>query len=544
MSAKKSKSGLIFILVVIGIAIGGYATREGGWLARDVEAALDGAVVQRGNLRISETVRGNLRAKDSISIKSSIEGTSTILTLIEEGTQVEPGDLIAQLDVSKMRDNRVVQEIAVQNASAELTKAVEQYGIQEIQNTSDIAAALQRLTFARQDLTKYQEGDWPQQLAAADEAITLAKERMARAEDTLKWSTDLEQRGFVQRTELEADEFAAEAAKIEWNQAVREKELLEEFEHPRRLAELEADIEESERDLERVKKQANARLADYEAARESAIRRLDLEQEKLRKLEDQISKGEIRSPSTGIVVYGRSSSRYGGGEPVQEGGTIRERQEIVSIPSSTGMIVDASLHETVLERVRVGLPCAITIDAIPGESFAGRVDFVATLPDSGNWFSDPNQRVYRAEVSISNPIADMRPGMSCRVEILAEDLTDVVYVPVQSVFVDAGNPICFVREGQATKRVPVEVGLDNSKWVTIEKGLREGQTVLLSPPSDFVASTLSKERKRAPKGAPAAGGEPSGSEQPGAEADAAGVARGAAATSAARSRPSASCPAR
>ena len=41
------------------------------------------------------------------------------------------------------------------------------------------------------------------------------------------------------------------------------------------------------------------------------------------------------------------------------------------------MIVEASLHETVLDRVEVGMPCAIEIDALPGQSFTGRVDFVA-----------------------------------------------------------------------------------------------------------------------------------------------------------------------
>ena len=72
----------------------------------------------------------------------------------------------------------------------------------------------------------------------------------------------------------------------------------------------------------------------------------------------------------------------------------------------------------------------------------------------------------------------------------AGELDSVIHVPVQAVFQDAGETICFVREGDAAEPVQVEVGADNAKWVEIKAGLEEGQTVLLVPPRGFIPSAI------------------------------------------------------
>ena len=483
----KSQSGAIrlFPIVIVALLAAGVWVVASGALGEGDVEAIEGLAVRRGALRISEIVHGNLEAKDSVSLLCEVEGNSTILHLVDEGTIVQEGDVIAELDASDMTDRRVTQEITLKNAEAAATKTSEQYDIQEIQNESDIASAELKVQFARIDKQKYVEGDWPLEKQAAEESIQLRQEELERAKDQLDWTTKLEERGFVQRTELEADRLAYERARIAHEQAIREQQLMIEYEHPRRLAELDAEIEERARDLLKIKKQATARLADYEAARDSAQARLELEREKLAKIKRMIEKATIRAPSAGMVVYGRQSSRYGSGEPVQVGSTVHERQEIVSLPKPGGMIVKASLHETVLERVSVGQPCLITIDAMSKQVFKGRVEFVSPLPDAQRWFANPNQRLYKAEISIEEGTPEMRPGMSCSVEIFAADLEDVLYVPVQCVFLDGGESVVFKETPSGFEATPVETGLDNARWVEIRSGVEEGDVVALSPPSNF-----------------------------------------------------------
>jgi len=509
MTKRKKKSGpFLFGVVIAALATVGYGASQ-GWFASDEIEALEGVPVRRGPLRISELSRGNLEAKDAERLINQLEGSATIIFLAEEGTTVEEGQLICELDVSNLEDRNLTQEIEVKAAEANLTKSIEQYEIQEIQNETDMDEAKLALMLAKLDLEKFidlgeipedydpavhdapEEGEWAHELAQAEESIKMARLNLAQDEETLKWTQSLYDEGFVQRTELDRDTLSVEGSKIQLEQAGREYELARRFGYQRKLAELEAGVQRRERDILKTEKQAVAQLADLEAERESDRYRLEREREYLAEIVEQLSYGKIYATIGGMLVYhksGGSRRSWGSGEVPQEGGTAYERQVIATIPRQGGMTVDVSLHETKLDNVRVGQKVRVKVDAIPGQVFEGKVQYVAAVADSGSWMSNPNQRLYKTEVSLDTSVPEMRPGMSCEIEILVEDLEDVLYVPRQSVYLDGKKPVCFlVVDGEVVTK-QVEVGLDNTKWVVIEEGLAEGDTVLLAPPASWEPS--------------------------------------------------------
>ena len=484
MSNRRKTFG--YLVIGIGVlVVGGWIVTKAGFGA-EPEGVVEGVPVLRGPLKISVVERGNLKAAGSVDLKSEIEGQTTVLWLIEEGKYVEPGDKLCELDTADLVERRVQQEIVVQNIEAEYVKAQQNLAIQESQNESDIKRAERDREFAGADLTKYLEGDWPQQRQQAEEDIVIADEELTRARQELEWSQKLFERGFLEQTQLDADRLAETQATIKLNRTKRALLLLEEHDFPRQRAELDADVEELGRELERVKLQARARLVDYEANLRSSKARLDLESEKLVKLDSQIEKAILVAPVAGMVVYAvEERGRWGGGEPMQEGTSVRERQKIITIPSSEGFVAEASLHESVLEMVNVGQPCVVTVDALADRALTGRVKFKALLPDQQSFFSNPDLRVYRAQIEIVEIDERLRPGMSCSVEILVEELQDALHVPVQSIFLDGGKPIAFVREAGDTAKRPVEVGENNGRFVHLKSGLEEGEIVLLSQPPGF-----------------------------------------------------------
>ncbi|MFT5734017.1 MAG: HlyD family secretion protein [Planctomycetota bacterium] len=523
-ASRQGGSILLFLVVLLAAAAGAwklglFESIIGG----QEEVVIEGAPVRRGDLRISEVVRGNLEATDSISIKSKMEGRSTIIFLAEEGIAVEEGDLIVELDVSQLEDDLVRQEIEVKNAEASFTKAKEQYDIQVIQNISDEADAHLALELADLDLLKYigvaptigddgmpsdegTPGEYANEEAKAVEAVLLREEDLNRAATELQFSNQLLEKGFVQKSENEAKRLAQQRAEIQLTQSNRELELMKQFTYLRTSKALRADIETRKRDVQKVKKQANARLADFKAERDSADYKLDRERIKLTEMREQVSQAKIYAPAAGLLVYAREQSRWGSGETVEEGDEVRERQELCTIPRAGGMTVKASIHETKLKKINTGQSCIVTVDAFPGRTFEGRVDFVAVMADSGSWRSNPNQRLYKADISLVDPTRDMRPGMSCSVEILVEDLAAVNYVPRQCVFLDGGETIVFVVNGGEVERRAVTVGLDNSKWVSVEEGLKEGETVALAPPADFEPAPVPEPEIEAFGAAPSGAG--------------------------------------
>ena len=209
------------------------------------------------------------------------------------------------------------------------------------------------------------------------------------------------------------------------------------------------------------------------------------------RLEQQIERARLRAPCNGYVVY---AQRDNDDPPIGEGVEVREREEILAIPSSSGMTAELKLHESVLKQVVVGQPCKLGIDALPGVVLDGRVRFVAMLPDQNSRWSNPNLRVYRCEVEITGTHASLRPGMSCSVEILIEEIRDALYVPVQAVFREGERNLAFAAVGDAVEPRAVEVGRYTELWVQVLSGLSEGETVLMEAPTGFTPTVDRPER--------------------------------------------------
>jgi multidrug resistance efflux pump len=483
--SKSKKVWIVLALVSAGTLAYGYGV--GHWFEKKASTELRGAPVRRGPLRISVVQRGNLAAKDSVSVESEIEGQTTVLFLIAEGTFVKPDDLLVELDASDLVEKKRQQEIAVQNAEAAYVKAKAQFEIQESQNLSDVEAADRKLSFAELDKKKYLEGDRIQLIDQAQDKILLAESKRKQAENTKEWSEKLLEKGYVTKSDMERDQLDFESARVQLKEANSAKDLLEQYEDRRKKIELDANVEEAKRGLERTKLRAEATIVDFEAGRNTSKARLELEEQRLKKWLDQIAKARIVSKWSGMVVYSRvESGRMGMGEPIQKGSQVRERQEILTIPRTGGMIAEASIHESVLKQVLPDLPCTLSIDAMPGQSFTGRVHFVALLPDKGSWWANPNQRLYKTEITLDEVNPEMGPGMSCNIEILTQEIPDALFVPLLSILTQKGDTIAFVSNGDEIEQRKVKVGRNNDKWVEVSDGLKEGETVLLSPPPGFV----------------------------------------------------------
>mgnify|MGYP002528621897 CR=1 FL=1 len=326
------KRGLILAAVALGL-----------WLAfgegkEDGAGVIRGAKVKRGNVEITVVERGNLSAKNAASIRSEIEGRTTILSMVAEGTYVEVGDIVCELDMTEELNRIIEQEIQVQTAEAAFTKAGQLLEIQQLNNESEIAQAKTQVTLAGIDLKKYIEGDYPQQQESAREEIFLAESELLQAKQQLKWSVELEEKGFLTRTELERDQLSFDRATISIDRSERAAELLVLFGHPRQKVQVDEDLAEARRELKRVEKEASAELVDYQVELKTREVQLDLERLQYAKLQDQIAKGILRAPSSGMVVYGREDGhRYGRGAPVPVGARIRLRQQVGEVtPSGRG----------------------------------------------------------------------------------------------------------------------------------------------------------------------------------------------------------------
>jgi len=455
--------------------------------------------VKRGPLRISVTEAGTIQAREQIILKCEVEGRTTILSLVEEGTRVKEGELLVELDSSQLIDQKIDQQIRVQNAEAAFIRARENLAVAENQAQSDVDKAELVFDFAKQDLKKYidLEGEYQNQRKEMESRITLAEQELQTAEEKLKWSQKLFEKEYISRTELQIDELATNKRRLDLELAENNLRLLEDFTHPRKLAELESDVKQAEMALERAKRKAKADVVQAEAELRAKESEFGRQKDKLKKNEEQIAKTKIYAPADGLVIYAtsaRSRGWRGNQEPLDEGSEVHEREELIYLPTASAVKAEVKVHEASLQKVKAGLPVVVMVDALPGRTFTGRVVKIAPLPDAQMVWLNPDLKVYNTEVYLEGEGDYLRTGMSCMAEIIIKEYDDAIYIPVQAVLRVGGKPTVYVRGGKGFEPRGVEAGLDNNRMIRIIQGLQPGEIVLLTPPLAHAAVEQGADR--------------------------------------------------
>ena len=151
----------ILILVAVVGGIGGFAFWRHKRSASDESVPGTGLfTVKRGDLTISVTESGSIKAVKSEDIKSTVEGRVSIVNIVPEGTvitaeDVNNGKVLAELDSSKLKEQLGQRGIDLATVEASYADANEAYRIQLKQNESDVSAANLKVKFALMDFNKY-----------------------------------------------------------------------------------------------------------------------------------------------------------------------------------------------------------------------------------------------------------------------------------------------------------------------------------------------------------------------------------------------------
>jgi HlyD family secretion protein len=478
--------GIPAVLLILGIV-----WIAGGFTSSRSEAS-SFHQVRKNDFLISIVEGGTLRSVNDVRIRSEVEGTARIISIVSEGTYVKKGDLLVELDSADIRERLTQQEITYENSVSLFIQARENLAIQQSLKDSNLREAELKLQFAKSDLEKFIEGEYPQSTNNAVNKITLIEEELERAADKLNYTTNLFEIGYASKTELKADELTVKRKEIELAAATNEFHLLLKFDLPNREILLKSNVDQAEMELERTEQRMNAQVAQAEADLRSRKSTLNLAETKLEQLREQLDKTKIYAPQDGLVVYVLSGGPMSqSGTLIEEGATIRQRQEIIQLPDISQMLVELKVHEAHVGQVRPGQLAFVTIDALPDRRFRGRVRRVSLLPDTQARWGNPNLKVYTTEVLIEENLPNINPGVSARAEIVVTNLQNVLTVPIQAVTTRQGQQVAYLAQGSNSRPVPVELGLFNDRFIQVRSGLNEGDRVLLSPPLSGDAYDLS-----------------------------------------------------
>ena len=491
-------TALVVVIVLAGLLV--WQPWRGGDGGNQLIGA-ETAPVRRGDLVITITESGSLKAATSAWVRSDIEASAQILKIIPEGARVKKGDWLCTLDTTNLVNDRDRQALSVEKARSAYEQAEADYRITLKTNESEIAAANLAQKFAVIDLEKFldpEEGDRKVQIEDQDNKIQLAESEMKNAQETLEWSEKLYKKEYITKVELDRDKINHQRAELSLKLARIRKENLKRFDLVKQEQQLKADKDEAKLDLERVLEKCQQRLIAADTDRKSKKYQFELEEKQLKKLDDQIASGELTAPQDGLVVYAAEDGhwRRGRQDPIAEGVSVRYRQKIISLPDVSKVIVDVSIHESARSLVTAGQPATILVEALEGKTFQGVVTKMPEVPDSSSSWLQPDRKVFKSELLVKGDTSMIRPGMSARVKIFCDRIENCLYIPIQAVrtagrytqyaYVDTGS-------GPATRII--KAGKHNDKNVVILEGLAEGERVFLSIPPNAPPAPRVKEEK-------------------------------------------------
>lgn len=467
---------LLVVLVVIGAVVKNNISEKS-----DFEN-IPLCSVKQGPLIVSITESGTLESKNKIVVKSQVRGRNRIVSLIEEGKRVDAGDVLIELDSSTLEENLIDQKIQVENAEADLISARETLAITKNQVVADNEKAELALKFAKLDLEKYINGEYPQELQQLQSEITIQGEELKRKKDDLEWSKKLAEKEYITRSELEADELAVKQSELNLEIAKNKLEVLQKYTYPQQVEQLKSDVKQAEMSLERTIRSGKADIIKAEANYRAKQSAFNQQSSRLKEIQEQLEYCTIKAPASGMVVYAKSRHRWRSQEPLDIGVEVNERQALIELPEETNLIVKVSIPEASITKITTNQNVLITVEGIPNQTYKGKVSSIAILPDVSRSWMNPDLKFYDCKIQLFDPPEGVRPGNSCTAEIILKEFDNAIYIPDQCIQIFDDQSIVFVMTDSGPERRVVETDLSNNIMVVIKSGLKVGEKVLLAPP--------------------------------------------------------------
>jgi multidrug efflux pump subunit AcrA (membrane-fusion protein) len=361
----------------------------------------------------------------------------------------------------------------------------------ELESDSSLASNVNFDTFLANEMLG--DGEAEQTIRRmADEALVAASQ-LSVVEESVEGAKRLHERDFITKQTLENELVSLDKAKLALQRSETELELFRDYEFPKEAEKMLSRYEEQLMELIRTKREAMARMSQIYARFRSAKRRYELELQKRQNLEEQMASCTIRAEIPGLVAYGGAEENYYTSryyEGISQGATLKTGQPIITIPDMSDLGVEVNIHESHIKKIELGQQAYITAESLPDQTLIGKVSKVAVLPDSNASRYNPSLKVYPATVEIEGTHEFLKPGMSAKVEIIVEELIDVIYVPVQAVFVENQDHFVFLKTATGFEHHLVKAGSHNNEFIEVISGLEKGDEVLLKMPDDYEPAKL------------------------------------------------------
>ncbi len=437
---------------------------------------------KKGTFEFRITESGTLQALDNVVITGQIAGgKAKIVRLAPDGAMVRAGDLLVEFDRSAMSDEIGQNRRELERVKMEKIRAEEEARTEQATIDQGLRRTEEAIRVAELELKNQQEAVGPLRVKRAEAELNKTRsEYEKRAADFHDFESLLKQ-DFVSQAELDRARIKMNEAKNALDFAQTEYDNFVKYGQPAEVAAGTAKVQAERDGLNKTKETAQFRLRSKEAAIRKAEADLESVRYRLAERERQMSGTRITAPISGFVIHATTES---GGErrKIQIGDSVDYNQEVLSIPNTTRLVVESQIREVDIHKVKVGQEAAVRVDAYPDLVLNGKVQMIGTLA-AGRGQSPDGDKFFSLKILLDSSDPRLRPGMTARLEIVADRLQGSLMIPIDAVFVKDGRKIVYRVAGETVEEREVKIDQANPDFFVVNAGLAEGDRVLLIDPN-------------------------------------------------------------
>lgn len=453
---------------------------------RTAEAQLRAAQAQ-----LNQALKGNARGTDVASAQAQLRAAQADLAALQNPTSADLSAAQlrvtqAQTNLQSIRDNdsaaKTRAESDMNRAAASLTQAQSRYSTalqnwQHVQETGTDPVQPTRTNAQGKSipntLNDAQRQQYYDAFVQAEAAMHSAEEALRQAQVTYdnarqKEAADIPlaeaqladaQRQLDSLTSPTPQKLAAAEAKVAQARA-QLTQLLGGTKNDAAIAQ--ATVEQRQAALDALKApptESNLAQAEANVAQASA---------NLAKARLNRTHAELVAPFAGTIA----TVNIKPGDNAGSGAT----PAIVLVDDST-FHVDVNISEADLGKLKTGQAAEVELDALPGQTLAGTLDYIAPTGTT-----EQNVTTYLVRVSLKPGQQQLRVGLSAAVSIIIDKRSGVLLVPSGAVRETDSGPQVEVKSGNNTTLTPVKIGLIGDSETEVLSGLQEGDQVILPGP--------------------------------------------------------------
>ena len=255
---------------------------------------------------------------------------------------------------------------------------------------------------------------------------------------------------------------------------VKEGALLAEIEAPELLADrakYKAEIEVAELDYKRLS-EAQKKAPDLVVplSVDTAKSKSEVAKANLERAETLLQFTKIIAPFSGIVT--RRMVDPGAFIPAATSGSTAQGAALLTLMDFRAVRLQVAVPESEAPLVTKDEPVKVTVDGLPGRAFEGKITRFS-------YALDESSKTMLAEIELTNPKLELRPGMYATVKIGIERKKDVLLVPMDALLIEKANASVFIPADNKAKKVPIRIGFNDGASVEVIEGLKPEQSVIL-----------------------------------------------------------------